>query len=96
MPAAPVQKANDALASPYLAARGFYTVLDHPDAGRHPYQGLPFHLDRTPAGATRAAPCLGEHTHQILSELLGLSPEDIRALEASGTIADTPPAANAA
>ena len=96
VPAAPVQKANDALASPYLAARGFYTVLDHPDAGRHPYQGLPFHLDRTPASATRAAPCLGEHTHAILSELLQLSPEEIRALEATGTIADTPPAANAA
>jgi crotonobetainyl-CoA:carnitine CoA-transferase CaiB-like acyl-CoA transferase len=96
VPAAPVQKADDALASPYLAARGFYTTLDHPEAGRHPYQGLPFHFDRTPASASRPAPCLGEHTHAILSELLHLSPEEIRALEASGTIADTPPAANAA
>ena len=49
-----------------------------------------------PASATRAAPCLGEHTHAILRELLKISPAEIRALEATGTIADTPPAANAA
>ncbi len=96
VPAAPVQKANDALASPYLAARGFFAMIDHPEAGRHPHQGLPFHFSRSAAGPTRPAPCLGEHTHAVLRDMLGLAPDELQALEAAGTIADTPPAASAA
>ncbi len=96
VPAAPVQKADDALASPYLAARGFFTIIEHPEAGTHPHQGLPFHFSATPAGPSRPAPCLGEHTDAVLREMLGFSPEEIRALEAAGTIADIPPSANAA
>jgi crotonobetainyl-CoA:carnitine CoA-transferase CaiB-like acyl-CoA transferase len=96
VPAAPVQKADDALASPYLAARGFFTTLDHPEAGRHPYQGLPFHFSGTSVGATRAAPCLGEHTLTVLEDWLHLPAQEIQALHAAGTIADTPRTADAA
>ncbi len=96
VPAAPVQKANDALASPYLAARGFFADIEHPEAGRHPHQGLPFHFSKSFAGPTRPAPCLGEHTDAVLRDLLGLPAEEIRALEAAGTIANTPPSAHAA
>ncbi len=92
VPAAPVQKADDALASPYLAARGFYVELDHAEAGRHRYPGLPFHFSRTPVGATHAAPGLGEHTQAVLEGWLQLSPDEIQALHAAGTIADTPTA----
>ena len=96
VPAAPVQKADDALASPYLAARGFFTNLDHAEAGRHPYQGLPFHFSRTPAGATNAAPCLGEHTSLVLEEWLHLPAQEIQALHAQGTIANSPRTVHAA
>ena len=96
VPAAPVQKADDALASPYLAARGFFAMIDHPEAGRHPHQGLPFHFSATPAGPSRPAPCLGEHTEAVLRDLLGLGEEEISALAATKTIANKPPSANAA
>ena len=90
--AAPVQKADDARASPYLAARGFYTELVHPEAGRHRHPGLPFHFSRSPIGATSAAPGLGEHTLAVLQEWLQLPAQEIEALQAAGTIANTPDA----
>jgi crotonobetainyl-CoA:carnitine CoA-transferase CaiB-like acyl-CoA transferase len=89
--AAPVQDGKDIVEDPYLSARGFFTALDHPEAGRRTYQGLPFKLSRTPGGQHRAAPCLGEHTVTILRDILRLSEADIAALEQSGTISNVPP-----
>ena len=54
--AAPVATAADLANSDYLAYRGFFTELEHPDAGRHRHPGLPIHLSRTPgAQAQRRA-----------------------------------------
>jgi crotonobetainyl-CoA:carnitine CoA-transferase CaiB-like acyl-CoA transferase len=96
VPAAPVHKADDALASPYLAARGFFALLDHPEAGRHPHPGLPFHFSRSQVGPGRAAPCLGEHTEAVLRELAGLTAEELVELERAGTIPAPPGRASAA
>ena len=90
------RRPNDALASPYLAARGFFADIEHPEAGRYPHQGLPFHFEATPVGTTRPAPCLGEHTQHVLRDMLNLSADEIRQLEANGAIADTPAAVTAA
>jgi crotonobetainyl-CoA:carnitine CoA-transferase CaiB-like acyl-CoA transferase len=90
VPAAAVHNAADALANPYLHARGFYTELDHPEAGRHPYPSMPFHLSVTPGAQNRAAPCLGADTHDILHDLLGLSDEEIAELDTAGTISPVP------
>jgi crotonobetainyl-CoA:carnitine CoA-transferase CaiB-like acyl-CoA transferase len=95
VPAAPVQQANDALASPYLAARGFFADITHPDAGTHPHQGLSFHFSKSFAGPTTPAPCLGEHTEAVLRDLLGMTYAEIEALAAAGTTANVPPASAA-
>ena len=86
VPAAAVQNAKDIVGSDYLAARNYFTTLDHPQAGRHPYGGLPFHLSRTPGSQYRAAPCLGAHTRLILTEVLQLSEDEIAALERNGAL----------
>ncbi len=88
VPAAAVQNARDIVRSDYLAARNYFTTLDHPEAGRHPYGGLPFHLSRTPGSQYRAAPCLGEHTRLVLTEVLQMSVGEIAALERSGALDD--------
>ncbi|ROO60605.1 crotonobetainyl-CoA:carnitine CoA-transferase CaiB-like acyl-CoA transferase [Micromonospora sp. Llam0] len=55
----------------HLAARGFYPVLRHPLAGEVRHEGTVVRLSRTPARIDRPAPLLGEHTAEVLEELLG-------------------------
>ena len=70
---------------PQLRARGFYTELEHPLLGRYKIQGIPFKLSKTPAEISRPAPLIGQHTREVLTELLGLSLQDIRDGYADGT-----------
>jgi benzylsuccinate CoA-transferase BbsF subunit len=84
--AMPVQSAEDRVErDPQLNARGMYTELDHPLLGRRKVQSVPFKHSKTPAAVHRPAPLIGQHTRQVLEELLGLSLADIRAGYADGT-----------
>ncbi|MEP7209517.1 MAG: CoA transferase [Alphaproteobacteria bacterium] len=79
-----VQSAADLVdRDPQLRARNFLVDLPNPALGRFEHQASPIHLSRTPA-ALRTAPGLGEHTRQICSEIIGLSPQRIAELEAAG------------
>jgi crotonobetainyl-CoA:carnitine CoA-transferase CaiB-like acyl-CoA transferase len=79
IPAAPVLSGQDLHDDQQLAAVGFFVDVDHPEAGRHRYQGLPFHFSATPARYGGPAPCLGQHTEQILREI-GLDDGEVAAL----------------
>jgi crotonobetainyl-CoA:carnitine CoA-transferase CaiB-like acyl-CoA transferase len=92
VPAAAVYKANDTLNCPYLNARSFSMPLDHPEAGRHLHQGLPYRFAKTPVAHRRAAPCLGEHNHYVLRDVLGKTDAEIAELERAGTIRSVPDA----
>lgn len=84
--------ASELVANEHLAARGFYVPIDHPDAGRFVFPGLPAHLSATPASYRRPAPGLGEHNREVLGGLLGMTDDEINALQAGGITADEPPA----
>ncbi|WP_262268882.1 CaiB/BaiF CoA transferase family protein [Microvirga yunnanensis] len=88
--AAPVADSADVARSEYLAHRGFFTELEHPDAGRHHHPGLPIHLSATPGDQRSAAPCFGSHNMLILQEVLALTRHDISHLEASAAVATVP------
>ncbi len=92
VPAAAVYKANDTLSCDYLNAREFSVPLDHPEAGRHLHQSLPYRFSKTPVRHRRAAPCLGEHNHYVLKTILGRSDAEVAALEKAGTIRSVPDA----
>jgi benzylsuccinate CoA-transferase BbsF subunit len=84
--AMPVQSSEDRVEhDPQLKARGMYTELEHPLLGRRKVQGVPFKLSQTPAAVHRPAPLIGQHTRQVLQDLLGLSLDDIRAGYTDGT-----------
>ena len=85
--AMPVQSPEDRVEhDPQLKARGLYRELEHPVLGRRKVQGPPFKLSRSPAAIHRPAPLIGQHTREVLQELLGLSLEEIREGYADGTL----------
>jgi benzylsuccinate CoA-transferase BbsF subunit len=84
--AMPVQSAEDRVErDPQLKARGMYPELVHPLLGRRKVQSVPFKHSKTPAVVHRPAPLIGQHTRQVMEELLGLSLDEIRAGYADGT-----------
>ncbi|RJQ13156.1 MAG: CoA transferase [Dehalococcoidia bacterium] len=80
VPAGLVLRASEILADPHLEARGYYTYLDHPEAGVRAYDGPPVRLSVTPVELRRAAPLLGEHTMEIATDILGLSEDETAVL----------------
>ncbi len=63
------------------AANGFLTKMKEPEAGEVVTEGIPVRLSETPGTMRGPAPLMGEHTHEIAARLLGLSDEEISALE---------------
>lgn len=78
-----------------LQARDYYVDLPHNEIGQWPVENVPFRMSETPSrvgiGTGRASPCYGEDTPDVLHELLGLSSEEITALENEGVIGDGQP-----
>ena len=66
IPFAPVNSLDGLLDDPHLRALGFWRQVEHPTEGTLMQTGLPVHFSRTPAGVTRHAPSLGEHTDELL------------------------------
>lgn len=87
IPAYPVRDGRDLVEhDPQLAARGFYPTLTHPVAGEVRVEGVVHHLAATPPRLDRPAPLLGEHTDEVLGELLGLTSQEIAGLRDRGVL----------
>jgi benzylsuccinate CoA-transferase BbsF subunit len=84
VPAGPVNNAKDVLADPYLQARGFWQTVDHPVIGEIPMFHLPFRLNGAARPTMTAPPLLGEHTRQVMAELLGLTDPEYESLVDDG------------
>jgi crotonobetainyl-CoA:carnitine CoA-transferase CaiB-like acyl-CoA transferase len=74
------------LDNPQLQAHGSVVTIDHPVAGAHRQLGLPWQMDSLSVQYNRA-PLLGEHTHDVLTGLLGIDEAEYRRLEADGVLA---------
>jgi benzylsuccinate CoA-transferase BbsF subunit len=83
VPAGAVQDAHDVTRTdPQLAHREHWVRLPHAEMGESLYNNLPFRFSRTPVHPQRPAPLLGEHTREILHDMLGLSNAEIDQLQA--------------
>ena len=77
----------DALADPQAKARKSVWEVEHPTLGGVNLLGSALqHLSRTPAAPRSHPPLLGEHTEEVLSEVLGVPDDEIRALIADGAV----------
>ena len=83
--AAPVVALGQLWARPgqvYLDS-GFVTSVEHPEAGAHWLPGAPWTIDGQRPAVT-PAPCVGQHSAEILAAELGIGADDYRALVADG------------
>ena len=84
--ALPVQSAEDRVEhDPQLRHRAMYLPMEHPALGVHKVQNAPFRMTETPAVNTLPSPLIGQHTREIVEELLGYSHDSLRAGFEDGT-----------
>ena len=83
-PCAPVYHVDEAIADPHLAERDMWVDIDHPRAGRIRQINFPVKFSETPGTVERHAPLLGEHSREVLTELLGITEERFKELVRAG------------
>ncbi len=86
VPAFPSLSSRSLEVNPHLAERGLIERLDHPVVGQMSHVGIPWLLTDGTNGVRSPAPTFGQHTHEVLTGLLGLDPDEIAALEAAGAL----------
>jgi benzylsuccinate CoA-transferase BbsF subunit len=84
--AVPVADFGDVFDDPQLAARDHFIELTHPKMGPGAYEHNGFRLSGSPAGYQRPSPVLGQHTDEVLAEILGLSAAERQTLAADGVL----------
>jgi formyl-CoA transferase len=60
--------------------------LRHPSGGAVKLVGSPIKMSATPPRYDRPPPLLGQHTGEVLREMLGMGDEELQALQSKGVI----------
>lgn len=91
IPAAPVLPVAALGKNPQLRARRFFATVNHSVVGTHEYPALPLRRAADhPPWYRLPSPTLGEHTEEILRELLGLDDTELAQLRAERIIGTRP------
>ena len=88
VPHAPILSISEALSHPHALARDMVVTADHRNIGKISMTGRPIKYEGAQQTALTAPPALGEHTHAVLRNLLGLSKDELKALSDGGIIVD--------
>ena len=86
LPCGPINTIPEVFAHPQADARGLVADVDHSSAGTIQFPGFPYKLAQTPASVRLAPPMLGQHTEEVLEEVLDYSSADVIALRDCGAI----------
>lgn len=85
VPCGPVLSMKELAEEKSLRASGTVVEIDHPTRGKYVSVGNPIKLSDS-ATVVERSPLLGEHTDQILSEVLGMDSADIEAARSAGAV----------
>jgi crotonobetainyl-CoA:carnitine CoA-transferase CaiB-like acyl-CoA transferase len=80
VPCGPINDLAAVFADPQVQARGLRVELEHPLAGVVPQVASPLRLSDTPVEYRMPPPLLGEHTRDVLQQVLGLAADEVDAL----------------
>ncbi len=86
LPCGPINAVPEALAHPQAQARRLVLEAEHPTAGLVRFPGFPYELSRTPPQVHRPPPLLGQHTQEVLTQLLGYTASEVAGLRERGAI----------
>ncbi|MBP1782098.1 CoA transferase [Micromonospora chalcea] len=86
VPVGRVYRAPEMLEDEHFAAREAIVRVAHPEFGEFPMQNVVPRLSATPGRIKWAGPRLGEHTDEVLTDIVGLESAEIDALRTSGVI----------
>jgi crotonobetainyl-CoA:carnitine CoA-transferase CaiB-like acyl-CoA transferase len=86
VPNGPINDIAQVFEEPQVKARGVKIELEHVVAGKIPLVASPMRFSGTPLDYRLAPPVLGQHTVEVLEELLGLKAEELSRLKGEGVI----------
>ena len=86
VPCGPINDLAQVFADPQVRHRGLRVEIPHPGGGAIPAVRSPMRLSATPVSHEVPPPALGEHTGEVLSELLGMSEGEVAALRDRGVV----------
>jgi CoA:oxalate CoA-transferase len=86
IPCGPVNSIDAVANDPQVLHRGMITQIPHKSLGRWSVANTPFRFDGTPSQPQGPAPELGEHSEEILHEMLGMSPLEFARLKSIGVV----------
>ena len=89
IPCGPILSMKELAEEPSLRQTGTVVEIDHPTRGKYLTVGNPIKLSDSPTEVARS-PLLGEHTDEILSEVLGFDESRVRDLKNSGALGEAP------
>ena len=79
VPCGPTLDAADIYSDPHLLEREMIVTLEHPKRGAFKVPGCPIKLTDSPA-EVKVAPLLGQHTDEVLAEILGFDEAELAEL----------------
>jgi Predicted acyl-CoA transferases/carnitine dehydratase len=86
IPAGPINTVDDVINNVQVKARNMIVETEHPVAGRVKMAGVPIKLSETSGSVEAPAPMLGQHTKEILSEILGFTENEVEDLKAANVL----------
>ena len=90
VPCGPIMSTEDLANDEHVKLRNMYVELDHPQRGPWHNVGMPIKLSDSPAVITRS-PTLGEHTDEVLREVLGITDGEIARMREAGAFSKDAP-----
>ena len=86
LPIGKVYSNDEVFNDPHIKSRGVVVEIDHPKGGKIKHIGVPFRLTDTPGKVKSVAPELGQHSGDILADILGYTKENIDKLREQNVI----------